>query len=90
MAAAVAQHSTSPAPRRRPARGRGRFPIVLDGAVIVLDSAQAAEAADILGARQVVPVHYDSWSHFTEGRDDLVAAFTAAGLLDRLDLGDRG
>jgi hypothetical protein len=38
----------------------------------------------------VVPVHYDSWAHFTEGRDDLVEAFTAAGLLDRLDLGDRG
>jgi L-ascorbate metabolism protein UlaG (beta-lactamase superfamily) len=70
--------------------GAPRFPILFDGAVIVLDSAQAAEAADLLGARQVVPVHYDSWAHFTEGRDDLVDAFTAAGLLDRLDLGDRG
>ncbi|MCC8250147.1 MBL fold metallo-hydrolase [Saccharothrix luteola] len=70
--------------------GAPRFPILFDGAVIVLDSAQAAEAVGILGARQVVPVHYDSWAHFTEGRDDLVEAFTAAGLLDRLDLGDRG
>ncbi|ROP36645.1 MBL fold metallo-hydrolase [Saccharothrix texasensis] len=70
--------------------GAPRFPVLFDGAVIVLDSAQAAEAAGILGARQVVPVHYDSWAHFTEGRDDLVAAFAAAGLADRLDLGDRG
>ncbi|MEV8443797.1 MBL fold metallo-hydrolase [Actinosynnema sp. NPDC051121] len=70
--------------------GAPRFPILFDGAPIVLDSVQAARAAVILGARQVVPVHYDSWAHFTEGRDDLVAAFTAAGLLDRLDLGDRG
>ncbi|XVS66945.1 MBL fold metallo-hydrolase [Actinosynnema sp. CA-299493] len=70
--------------------GAPRFPVLFDGAVIVLDSAQAAEAAGILGARQVVPVHYDSWSHFTEGRDDLVAAFAAAGLADRLDLGSRG
>jgi L-ascorbate metabolism protein UlaG (beta-lactamase superfamily) len=70
--------------------GAPRFPNLFDGALIVLDSAQAADAARILGARRVVPVHYDSWAHFTEGRDELVAAFTDAGLLDRLDLGDRG
>ncbi len=69
--------------------GAPRFPVLFDGEPIVLDSAQAAEAARILGARRVVPVHYDSWAHFTEGRDELVAAFTAAGLADRLDLGDR-
>ncbi|WFB11435.1 MBL fold metallo-hydrolase [Streptomyces sp. LX-29] len=70
--------------------GAPRVPVLFDGALIVLDSAQAAEAARILGARRVVPVHYDSWTHFTEGRDELVAAFTDAGLIDRLDLGDRG
>ncbi|MFF1645385.1 MBL fold metallo-hydrolase [Streptomyces sp. NPDC058240] len=64
--------------------GAPRFPVIFDGEPIVLDSAQAAEAARILGARRVVPVHYDSWAHFTEGRDELVAAFTAAGLADRL------
>jgi L-ascorbate metabolism protein UlaG (beta-lactamase superfamily) len=70
--------------------GAPRFPVLYDGALLVLDSAQTAEAAKILGARQVVPVHYDSWAHFTEGRDELVAAFTDAGLLDRLDLGEQG
>ncbi len=64
--------------------GAPRFPVLFDGAPLVLDSAQAAEAAKILGARRVVLVHCDSWAHFTEGRDDLVAAFTAAGLADRL------
>ncbi|WP_218037114.1 MBL fold metallo-hydrolase [Streptomyces spinoverrucosus] len=59
---------------------------VFDGALLVLDSAQAAEATRILGARRVVPVHCDSWDHFTEGRDDVVTAFTAAGLADRLQL----
>jgi L-ascorbate metabolism protein UlaG (beta-lactamase superfamily) len=59
---------------------------LFDGALLTLDSAQAAEAAVILGARRVVPVHFDSWSHFTEGRDHLLHAFTAAGLLDRLTL----
>ncbi|MFD7550595.1 MBL fold metallo-hydrolase [Streptomyces sp. NPDC059578] len=69
--------------------GAPRFPALFGGAPIVLDSARATEAATILGARRVVPVHYDSWAHFTEGRDQLVAAFTEAGLIDRLDLGDR-
>jgi L-ascorbate metabolism protein UlaG (beta-lactamase superfamily) len=67
--------------------GAPRFPQLFDGGLLVLDSAQAAAAADILGARRVVPVHYDSWAHFTEGRAELVAAFTDAGLVDRLDLG---
>ncbi|MET7548705.1 MULTISPECIES: MBL fold metallo-hydrolase [unclassified Streptomyces] len=67
--------------------GAPRFPGLFAGACIVLDSAQAADAATILGARRVVPVHYDSWAHFTEGREELVAAFTAAGLAARLDLG---
>ena len=65
--------------------GAPRFPMLFDGDLIVLNSAQAAEAARILDARRVVPVHHDSWAHFTEGHEDLEAAFTAAGLADRLD-----
>ncbi|WP_405563017.1 MBL fold metallo-hydrolase [Streptomyces phaeochromogenes] len=69
--------------------GAPRFPELFDNQLIVLNSAQAAEAARLLGARRVVPVHYDSWAHFTEGRDELVAAFTAVGLADHLDWGQR-
>jgi hypothetical protein len=58
-----------------------------DGALLTIDSGQAAEAATILGARRVVPVHCDSWGHFTESRDDVVAAFAVAGLSDRLQPG---
>ncbi|MGK4591304.1 MBL fold metallo-hydrolase [Amycolatopsis sp. w19] len=66
--------------------GAPRLKPVFDGALLVLDSELAAEATRILGARTVVPVHIDSWNHFTEGRDELVAAFTTAGLADRLRL----
>ncbi|MFE6779072.1 MBL fold metallo-hydrolase [Streptomyces sp. NPDC057702] len=66
--------------------GAPRFDGLFDGAPIVLDSAQAAEATKALEARRVVPVHCDSWAHFTEGRDDLVTAFNQAGLADRLHL----
>lgn len=59
---------------------------LFDGALLTVDGAGAAEAATILDARRVVPAHCDSWAHFTESRDDIVAAFTAAGIADRLQL----
>lgn len=59
---------------------------LFDGALLTLDSEQAAEAARILGAEQIVLVHFNSWAHFTEGRDVLVKAFTQAGLIDRVQL----
>jgi L-ascorbate metabolism protein UlaG (beta-lactamase superfamily) len=59
---------------------------LLGDAYLTLTSAQAAEAARILGATQVVPLHFDSWAHFTEGGDQLLAAFAQAGLADRLIL----
>jgi L-ascorbate metabolism protein UlaG (beta-lactamase superfamily) len=59
---------------------------VLDRALLTLDSAQAAQAARILGARRIVPVHFDGWAHFTEGREQLVDAFTTASLIDRVEL----
>ncbi|MFG3009568.1 MBL fold metallo-hydrolase [Streptomyces cinerochromogenes] len=70
--------------------GAPRFSEVFDGGLIVLGSAQAAQAAKILDAGRVVPVHYDSWAHFTEGHGELVAAFASAGLADRVDFGVRG
>ncbi|MFJ3776297.1 MBL fold metallo-hydrolase [Streptomyces sp. NPDC090075] len=70
--------------------GAPRFPALFDGAPVVLDSAQAVEATRLLDARRVVPVHYDSWAHFTEGHDELAEAFASAALNDRLDWGRRG
>ncbi len=70
--------------------GAPRFPLLFEGRPLVLDSTQAAEAARPLRARRVVPVHYDSWAHFTEGADELTAAFTGAGPTRPLDWGRRG
>ncbi|MFJ8359453.1 MBL fold metallo-hydrolase [Streptomyces sp. NPDC093984] len=70
--------------------GAPRLSGLYNGAPLVLDSAQTAEAARILGARRIVPLHYDSWAHFTEGRDALAAAFAEAGLSERVDWGHRG
>ena len=62
--------------------GAARTPLV-DG-YLTLTAADAAEAAAVLGARAVVPVHAEGWAHFTQGVDDLVAAYAARGLADRL------
>jgi len=58
----------------------------IPGAYLTLTSRQAAEAARILGAPYVVPLHFNSWKHFTEGADSLNTAFAEAGLIDRLAL----
>jgi len=43
------------------------------------DAAKAARAA---GARTIVPIHYDGWTHFLEPRDAADRAFRDAGLAD--------
>ena len=63
---------------------------LLGEAYLTLTSSAAAEAARILGARHVVPLHFEGWAHFTQGADTLLAAFAAAGLADRLHLPEPG
>ena len=53
-------------------------------AVLTLTGEEAAEASVILGARHVVVIHADGWTHFTEGRTEIEAAFERAGLRNRL------
>jgi L-ascorbate metabolism protein UlaG (beta-lactamase superfamily) len=66
------------------------LPYRFDGAYLTLSADRAAEAAEVLGARAIVPVHYEGWAHFTQGADDLRAAFDAAGLGKRLVVPEPG
>jgi L-ascorbate metabolism protein UlaG (beta-lactamase superfamily) len=63
---------------------------LLGDAYLTLPSEAAAEAARVLGARHVVPLHFEHWAHFTEGRDSLVETFEEAGLAGRLRLLEPG
>ncbi|MER5209209.1 MBL fold metallo-hydrolase [Streptomyces sp. NPDC002838] len=65
--------------------GAARTPLVPD-ASLTLTSVQAAEATTILGARHVVPLHFEHWAHFTEDGPTLTKAFADAGLSERLHL----
>ncbi|TDC97581.1 MBL fold metallo-hydrolase [Nonomuraea deserti] len=62
--------------------GGARTPLV-DGD-LTLSSADAVTAAEILGAGHVVPLHFEHWTHFTQGRETVERAF--AGFGDRLRL----
>ena len=57
---------------------------LFDRAPLTLTAEGVVEAVRRLGGPRVVVVHADSWAHFSEDRDDVVRALTAAGLADRL------
>ena len=65
--------------------GAARVPSKERGRPLTLTSARAAAAAEVLGTRVVIPAHLDSWAHFSEGMEDVVAAFDEAGIASILD-----
>jgi L-ascorbate metabolism protein UlaG (beta-lactamase superfamily) len=60
------------------------------GAYLTLSSDRAAMAAEVLGVRAVVPAHFEGWTHFTQGLDQIRAAFRGYQLADRLVVAERG
>lgn len=44
----------------------------------------AVEVSQFLPQAKIVPVHADSWAHFSESIDDVTQAFAAAQLSERL------
>ena len=61
-----------------------------DGAYLTLSADHAADVARILGARVVIPLHFEGWAHFTQGAEQLKSAFSGNGLRDRLVMLERG
>ena len=47
-------------------------------------------AAEILGAEIVIPLHFEGWTHFTQGAEQLRASFAGYGISERLHLPERG
>ena len=66
------------------------LPHRFDGAYLTLSAQAAAEAAEVLDAHAVVPVHFEGWAHFTQGADELRAAFAAADIAERLVVPEPG
>ena len=60
--------------------GAARVPAKESGRPLTFTGQRAAAAADLLGAKTVIPAHVDGWAHFSEGLDEFVGAFDEAGL----------
>lgn len=70
--------------------GAVQLPNRFDGAYLTLSSDRAAEATKLLGVRATLPVHFEGWTHFTQGAPELRAAFAGNSVTDRLVLAERG
>lgn len=56
--------------------GAAKLPMLGDSA-LTLSARDGARLARDVGATAVIPVHYDGWMHFTQGRIDIERAFRA-------------
>ena len=70
--------------------GAVQIPTRFDGAYLTLSSERAAIVTELLGARAVVPVHFEGWTHFTQGLAEVRAAFAGYGVTDRLVAAEPG
>ena len=63
--------------------GGVRFPV--SGPMrYTMNAAEGVRVARELGPRTIVPIHFEGWKHFREGRDVIEREFAQAGLTDRL------
>lgn len=49
-----------------------------------MDAREAAHAVRESGAEQAIPIHFEGWSHFRQGRDAARQAFERAGIAERV------
>lgn len=55
-----------------------------DQPLLTMDSAEAVQAIRALDPWAVIPIHYEGWQHFREGRDGAARTFAEAGLSERV------
>jgi len=63
--------------------GGVRFPIS-GPARYTMNAAEAARVASEFGLKTLLPIHYEGWKHFREGRADAERKFAEAGVADRV------
>jgi L-ascorbate metabolism protein UlaG (beta-lactamase superfamily) len=63
--------------------GGVRFPVT-GLARYTMNAAEAVRVARDFGLKTLVPIHYEGWKHFRQGRAEIEAAFREAGIEDRV------
>jgi L-ascorbate metabolism protein UlaG (beta-lactamase superfamily) len=62
----------------------------LNGGYLTLTGDLAALATQILDVPVAVPVHFEGWTHFTQGLDQLKLSFHGLAVYDKLLVAERG
>jgi len=63
--------------------GRASFPVT--GPIrFTMDAKDGVKAARALNPKTIIPIHYEGWKHFREGRDRIEQEFLAAGVNSKL------
>ncbi|MFN8382045.1 MAG: MBL fold metallo-hydrolase [Anaerolineales bacterium] len=63
--------------------GRASFPIT--GPIrFTMDARDGVKAARALNPRTIIPIHYEGWKHFSQGKAVIEKEFAAEGLSDKL------
>jgi L-ascorbate metabolism protein UlaG (beta-lactamase superfamily) len=63
--------------------GGVRFPVT-GPARYTMNAAEASRVADELELRTLLPIHYEGWKHFRQGREEVERVFEEAGIEDRV------
>jgi L-ascorbate metabolism protein UlaG (beta-lactamase superfamily) len=53
---------------------------------LTMNSNDVVDTAAAFPDSVIIPVHYEGWSHYSEGRDLLIGSFGALGIADRLKI----
>lgn len=64
--------------------GGPKFEEMLGDHYITLSDETASEAAEVLAGARIIPVHADSWQHFTQTTDSMKAVASEHGVSDRV------
>ncbi|HWB93905.1 MAG TPA: MBL fold metallo-hydrolase [Puia sp.] len=51
---------------------------------ITMTVEESIKAARLFEHAEIVPLHFEGWEHFSQGRDEVIRQYTAAGLQNRL------
>lgn len=63
--------------------GGVRFPI--SGPLrYTMNAEEGVRVAEELGLETLIPIHYEGWKHFRQGREEVERAFAAAGIAERV------
>lgn len=63
--------------------GRASFPVT--GPIrFTMDAKDGVKAARALNPRTIIPIHYEGWKHFGEGRSEIEKEFSRSGMENRL------